>query len=134
MEMQPIIVLLVFLVTLSSLTASSRVQQSDRPLHTTVESSPDLDLSHEQIILTAVSDDLYRINADGSNPIKLTQTGGNFFPKWSPDGKHIAFESDRDHNDHTAEIYIMDADGSNQTRLTKTLSGSDYPTWSPDSK
>jgi uncharacterized delta-60 repeat protein len=41
----------------------------------------------------------------------------------------IAFTSDRDGN---REIYLMDADGSNQTRLTNNSSIDDFPTWSPD--
>ena len=36
---------------------------------------------------------------------------------WSPDGSRIAFTSARDGN---FEIYVMDADGSNPTRLTNS--------------
>jgi hypothetical protein len=50
-------------------------------------------------------------NDDGSNQIRLTD-GNNYSPVWSPDGKKIAFVSGRDGND---EIYIMNADGTNQT-------------------
>ncbi|MBM3143047.1 MAG: hypothetical protein FJ005_08450 [Chloroflexi bacterium] len=32
------------------------------------------------------------------------------------------------------EIYVVNADGSNQTRLTNTSASDLYPTWSPDSK
>jgi Tol biopolymer transport system component len=46
----------------------------------------------------------------------------------SRDGK-IAFASDRDGN---REIYLMDADGSNQTRITRNLLIDDFPVWSPD--
>ena len=41
----------------------------------------------------------------------------------------IAFVSDRDGND---EIYVMDADGSNLTRLTNNPAIDDSPAWSPD--
>ena len=47
---------------------------------------------------------------------------------WSPDGKQIAFTSDRDGN---GEIYVMNADGSNQTRLTSDPADDYYPSWSP---
>ena len=52
-------------------------------------------------------------------------------PSWSPDGLRIAFYSDRDGN---SEIYVMDADGSNQRRLTDTAADEGYPSWSPDGK
>src|ERR1700752_4364492 len=41
----------------------------------------------------------------------------------------IAFTSDRDGN---REIYVMNADGSNQLRLTNNALSDDHPTWSPD--
>jgi Tol biopolymer transport system component len=46
----------------------------------------------------------------------------------------IAFQSDRDHpgNPGLFEIYVMNADGSNQTRLT--FSGGSMPSWSPDGR
>jgi Tol biopolymer transport system component len=52
-------------------------------------------------------------------------------PAWSPDGKRIAFYSERDGN---AEIYVMDADGSGVTRLTNTKADEGYPAWSPDGR
>lgn len=41
----------------------------------------------------------------------------------------IAFESNRD---GSTEIYVMNADGSNQTRLTTTNAASSQPAFSPD--
>ena len=49
-------------------------------------------------------------------------------PGMRANGK-IAFTSDRDGN---AEIYLMNADGSGQTRLTNGPASNDYPIWSPD--
>jgi len=50
-------------------------------------------------------------------------------PAWSPDGSKIAFVSDRDGN---REIYVMDANGSNQRRLASDASDDIEPDWSPD--
>ena len=50
-------------------------------------------------------------------------------PDWSPDGNRIVFASNRHGN---YEIYIMDADGSNQLRLTSNDVADTSPAWSPD--
>ena len=55
------------------------------------------------------------IKSDGSEETQLTDSGS--WPSWSPSGTHIAFTSGRDGN---AELYIMNADGSAQTRITHT--------------
>ena len=52
-------------------------------------------------------------------------------PAWSPDGKRIAFYSERSGN---AEIYVMNGDGTGVTRLTNTSADEGYPAWSPDGR
>ena len=88
---------------------------------------------------------IYVMNADGSNPIRLTDNRGSdnadFNPSWSPDGTKIAFT--RDYRNGNWDIYVMNADGSDQTRLTDNtarcpgtiscIAARDgYPSWSPD--
>lgn len=68
------------------------------------------------------------INPDGTGQQQLTTQGNNEDPAWSPDGRHIAFSSTRTgHRD----IFVMHADGSEQTRLTNGGRDSYLPDWSP---
>ncbi|HZP96852.1 MAG TPA: hypothetical protein VFC31_11010 [Candidatus Limnocylindria bacterium] len=69
-----------------------------------------------------------------SSPIRqLTATeGSNLRPTWSPDGKRIAYQSNRDGSYH---IYVMDADGSNTKQITSGADTDDrHPAWSPDGR
>ncbi len=52
-------------------------------------------------------------------------------PAYSPDGSRIAFESDRG---GTQQIYVMNADGSNQQRISFGQGRYSTPVWSPDGK
>lgn len=75
-------------------------------------------------------DQLWMMNADGSNQHKLTSDAyWNAIPTLSPDGSQIAFASFRDGN---YETYIMDADGTHQTRLTFDAAEDWRPRWSED--
>ena len=78
--------------------------------------------------------EIYVMDADGSNQLNLTNNPhDDRSPSWSPDGKRIVFESDRDNDrGHNIEIYVMDADGSNQINLTNNLTNDKDPSWSPD--
>jgi Tol biopolymer transport system component len=74
--------------------------------------------------------ELFVVEPSGENLTQLTDNDAqDFAPTWSPDGKMIAFHSDRDGND---ELYVMNADGTNVIRLSADLASDTFPVWSPD--
>ena len=63
-------------------------------------------------------------------PLSSTQREMNSAPEFSPDGKRIAFMSNRSGN---WEIWVCDSDGSNPVQLTSFRGASViFPRWSPD--
>jgi TolB protein len=81
-----------------------------------------------QLVYSKDGANIYLMTAE-SQVIRLTSNGaGNREPAWSPDGKKIAYVSERDGN---PEIYVMNADGSDSARLTRSPGIDSSPAWSP---
>ena len=73
--------------------------------------------------------DLWVIGADGSNPRRLTAgPGDNQSGTWAPNGRHIAFQSNRL---GSWQLFAMFADGSEQTPLIRGAAEYTSPSWSP---
>lgn len=74
--------------------------------------------------------DIFTINISTREELQITAgSGRNIFPTPSPDGRLIAFQSDRDGD---FDIYIMTVDGRNTRKLLNTPVDETMPAWSPD--
>ncbi|HMI99600.1 MAG TPA: hypothetical protein VK488_07200 [Gaiellaceae bacterium] len=83
---------------------------------------------------------IYAVRPDGTDLHSIVPSGYPFDPTWSPDGSKILFETSKNSRQNKygffgREIYVVDADGSHENRLTDLAPFSRYdsmPTWSPD--
>lgn len=109
----------------------------------------------KRIVFTSLKDgdlDIYTMNVDGTDVKQLTNTPGyDGGPWWSPDGTKIAYrawhptdpDSLKAYHDllgqrmirpNRMELFVMNADGSDQRQIT-TLGGANFgPSWTPDGK
>ena len=78
--------------------------------------------------------ELYQMNADGSNPVNLTQTPDldEMYPHVSPDGTKVSFVIDEGRGrNRVRSVYYMNIDG---TDRVKVATNARQPCWSPDGK
>ncbi len=94
--------------------------------------------SIEAKIVFCVDGDIFVMNDDGSRRRRLTSntTALDNHPRWSPDGTQIAFTRDMDKTKRqtSAELFIMNADGTDPQRLTHNNVLDVDSSWSPDGK
>jgi hypothetical protein len=113
----------------------SEAQAQEKPVEGDKELLAELKTYQHKIIYETNRDgnwELYLCNADGSNPVNLTNTKDvdELYPKPSPDGSKICFVADEGKPDaRVRNIYYMNSDG---TGRVKVATNGREPCWSPD--
>jgi dipeptidyl aminopeptidase/acylaminoacyl peptidase len=81
----------------------------------------------------AVTSAIWVLDADGQSVPRQFTAGvkRDSAPRWSPDGRWLAFLSER--GEEKPQLYVMPADGGEARPLTKLPFGAGTPAWSPDS-
>lgn len=68
---------------------------------------------------------IFMMNVDGTHVRQITQGGGpqahDYMPNYSPDGTRIVFSSDRMNTPGTLDLFTMNADGTNLTRIASGI-------------
>ncbi len=70
------------------------------------------------------------MNPDGTGQIRLTTGGVSADPRWSADGRKIAFSKGDALT--SADIWVMNADGSGSYQVTHNTASDAQPAWSPN--
>jgi TolB protein len=103
-----------------------RLTQNLQGIGGSLDWSPDG--SHLLIYAGAYEDkDIFILDARTGESDQITDGGNNASAVYSPDGKYIVFNSLR--NNNQADLYIMRADGTNQTQLTNHPEPDWGPSW-----
>jgi dipeptidyl aminopeptidase/acylaminoacyl peptidase len=139
--------LLLVLVLVSSLTSA---QQSSSPRLLGIDDLFDFHEAHDpqfspdgQFIAytlssTSLKDDksetrIYMVPSAGGDAIALTAVGNSSdHPRWSPDGKYLAFLSER--NEGKTQVYLLNRLGGEAQKLTDTIQDVEQFEWAPDGK
>ena len=89
------------------------------------------DVSKDQIVFT-YANDLWVMPKDGGSAVKLSSPSGvESYPKFSPDGKNIAFTGNYDGN---SDVYVIPAAGGVPVRLTSHGYPDRVVDWTTDGK
>lgn len=89
-------------------------------------------IANDGTIAFTYHDDIWLANQDGSNPRRLTANiARDFQPRFSPDGRTIAFTSDRNGNN---DVFIVPVTGGEPKQLTYMSGNDEAVSWTPDGK
>ncbi|PWT78467.1 MAG: peptidase S9 family protein [Bacteroidetes bacterium] len=111
-----------------------RIQNIDEP-----ECSPDgqwiaYTLATADSTTDKINSDIWMVSFDGKQDIQLTYSDENESkPRWSPDGKYLAFLSAR-YNAKGSQLWLMDRRGGEAKKITDFKSGIENYSWAPDGK
>jgi dipeptidyl aminopeptidase/acylaminoacyl peptidase len=79
--------------------------------------------------------DLWLASWDGAQQIRLTRSPADeHAPRWSPDGRRLAFLSDRDDPRDVDQLWLLDRAGGEPERVTELPGGVSDLAWSPDGR
>jgi imidazolonepropionase-like amidohydrolase/Tol biopolymer transport system component len=104
------------------------------PIKTDEGTWMDVDVSPDgQTLAFTLLGDIYTMPIDGGTPKRIAEgLAWDVQPRFSPDGKRIAFTSDRGGGDN---IWVMNVDGSDKRQVTKEdFRLLNQPSWSPDGR
>ena len=139
-----------FLIVLASASSITIAQQSPAPRLIGVDDLFDFREAHDPQIspdgqfvaytlsANSLKDDksetrIYMVPAAGGDAVALTAEGNSSeHPRWSPDGKFLAFLSER--NEGKTQVYLLNRLGGEAQKLTDTIQDVDDFVWAPDSK
>jgi TolB protein len=74
---------------------------------------------------------IYTVSSNGGTPKLITQKGPSYLHGWHPNGQKLVYCAERKGE---FDIYSIDIDGKNETRLTSSKGLDDGPEYSPDGK
>ena len=129
-------------------TAASKVPSIDQALEAQTASGAALSPDGQRVVYevsrtnwkaNAFERDLWIADRSGKTHLLTSQVKSSSGARWSPDGRWVAFASDRpgqvaDTKADTRQIYIIDPSGGEARQVTKLDDGVDGYEWGPDSK